>query len=514
MRVPLACLLLPLAAHAQFGRGAWNTFGGDAQRTGWNRAESDLTPQTIKNLKLEWSVKLESEARELHNLTVPMVRTGVGTPRGVKDFVVVAGAADKLFAVDGDNGKILWQKTFSTEGTPARKSDWLCPNALTATPLIGLLPGKGTAVLALASDGRLHAFNLVSGEDLLPPTPFVPPFAKTWSLNLVNNVLYTTTSQGCNGVKSAVYAMDLADPNYKVSSFTASAGGAGIWGRAGAAVTSGGKVLVDTGDGPYDAAAGNYSDTVLALSAKDLNLVDYYTPANRAWITRKDLDLGNTSVVVFPFKNWELAAAGGKEGVLYLMDTQSLGGADHRTPLLRTPLLANEEINHAGKGFWGALSTWEDAGGTRWLYAPAWGPPAADAKFPIQYGSTPNGSLMAFKVELKGGKPALTPAWNSVDMALPTPAVIANGMIFVMADGDNGAQLASNGTLLTSQDRKGRATHAILYVLDGATGKVLYSSGDAIRSFSHFSGLSMAGGRVYLGTVDGTLYAFGLGSLQ
>jgi hypothetical protein len=36
----------------------------------------------------------------------------------------------------------------------------------------------------------------------------------------------------------------------------------------------------------------------------------------------------------------------------------------------------------------------------------------------------------------------------------------------------------------------------------------LWSSGDQIKSFNHFSGLSIANGRVYLGTYDGTLYAF------
>ena len=115
------------------------------------------------------------------------------------------------------------------------------------------------------------------------------------------------------------------------------------------------------------------ADSVIALSAKDLKLTDYFTPRNRSWMTKKDLDMGSIGPTVFNFKNWELAAASGKEGVIFLLDTKSLGGADHHTPLYRSPLFTNEEINFAGKGFWGAFSTWEDAAGTRWLYAPAWG---------------------------------------------------------------------------------------------------------------------------------------------
>ena len=52
--------------------------------------------------------------------------------------------------------------------------------------------------------------------------------------------------------------------------------------------------------------------------------------------------------------------------------------------------------------------------------------------------------------------------------------------------------------------------HATLYALDAETGKELYSSGDQIASFAHFAGLSVANGRVYLGTFDSVLYCFGL----
>ena len=51
-------LSFPMLSPGQFGRGSWTTFGGDPQRTGWNKTETDLTPESVKHLKLEWSVKL------------------------------------------------------------------------------------------------------------------------------------------------------------------------------------------------------------------------------------------------------------------------------------------------------------------------------------------------------------------------------------------------------------------------------------------------------------------------
>jgi outer membrane protein assembly factor BamB len=516
----LALLALPIFTPGQSGRGSWTTFGGDPQRTGWNKTEPDLTPESVKHLKLEWSVQLDSAPRALNNLTAPLVRASVATPRGVKDMVIVGGVSNKVFVIDGDTGKIFWEKTLATEGTPQRQDSWLCPNGLTATPIIGppprsgSAPGFGQALYVLASDGKLHAFNLVSGEDLLAPTAFVPAFAKAWSMNLVDGVLYTTISQNCNGVKSGVYAVDLGNADRKVSYFEAGTNGAGIWGRGGAAVTSDGRVIVETGDGAFDPEKHQMADSVIALSSKDLKLSDYFTPRNRSWMTKKDLDMGSIGPTIFTFKNWELAAASGKEGVIFLLDTKSLGGSDHHVPLYRSPLLANEEVNFAGKGFWGAFSTWEDPAGTRWLYAPAWGPPATSTKFASQHGETPDGSVMAFKVEEQAGKPVLTPAWNSLNMSVPTPVIIANGIVFAQSDGDSGVQFGPSGNLLNVEDRKAKTGHAIVYALDASTGDVLFSSAGTIRGFSHFSAPAVGGGRVYVGTEDGMLYAFGLGIPQ
>ncbi len=522
------CLFFAMLSLAQFRRG-WTTYGGDPQRTGWNKTENELNLENVRNLKLEWSLKLNNASKELNSLTVPLVTGVLITPRGFKELVIVAGASDKVFAIDTDTGKLYWEKTMSVAAQPqgGRPAHWLCPNALNADPVIAPLPQmpgespgpgggrfRGQGVYVIASDGKLHGFNLISGEDVIPPVQFVPPLSKNWALNAEGSRLYTVTSQGCGGAHSGVWSLDLNDPQHKVANFLVGStrpGGAGIWGRGGAALTSEGNIIVETGDGAYDPAKGDYADSVIELS-KDLKLLDYYTPSNRGWITRKDLDMGNLTPVVFKYKSWELVAAAGKEGVLYLLDAKSLGGPNHRTPLFRSPLLTNEEVNFAGRGFWGSLSTWEDESGARWLYAPAWGPPTPNTKFPTSYGPTPNGSVMAFKVETQNDKPVLVPTWNSVDMSLPTPVVIANGVVYAISDGDNPAQSGPNGGVLNTAERIKNVGHAVLYALDAKTGKVLYSSGDTIKTFSHFNAPVVASGRVYATTHDSTLYAFSLGN--
>ncbi|HLK17447.1 MAG TPA: PQQ-binding-like beta-propeller repeat protein [Bryobacteraceae bacterium] len=488
----------------------WLSFGGDPQRTGWAQGEKDITPSNAKDLTLLWKSSLDSPARELNSLTAAIAAEWVVTPKGMKEIVVVGGASDDLFALDAETGKVLWKKTFTAEVKPKQAPFWLCPNALNATPLIAKR-GLNVLVFAISSDGKLHTLDIHNGEDKAPPIQFVPAFSKNWSLGLQNNVLYTTVSQGCNGAKSGVYSMDLTSPDKKISFFQSSSNGAGVWGRAGAVISPSGFVYVQTGDGEYNPAAGKYPDTVLQLSAGDLKLVDYFTPSNHAYLTRKDLDSGSMSAVYFKFKDWQLLASGGKEGVLSLLDAKAVGGGDHKTPLFRGPLVVNEEADFAGKGFWGSFATWEDDAGARWLAVPALGAPSNKVSFAHGNGDVPNGSIMAFQVEEKAGKPILTPAWISRDMNAPDPPIVANGVVYAVSTGEFNRQWKPEGGLFNSKERAALHTgNAILYAFDASTGKELFSSGNTMPGWTHFSGISIQGGRIYVTTFDSTVYAFGL----
>jgi outer membrane protein assembly factor BamB len=501
--VPLVGLCLARAAD-------WHAYGHDPQKTGWSPKETDINRDNAKSMTLLWKAHLDNQPRELNSLTEAVVVEWIVTDKGMKEIAVVGGASDNLFALDASNGKLLWKKTFMAEGKPKQQPFWLCPNALNATPLIHKR-GLTASVYAISSDGKLHVLNVINGEDRKPPIQFVPPFSKNWSLNLAEGVLYTTTSQGCNGASSGVYAMDLNAADAKINFFQASRGGAGIWGRAGVAVSQGGMVFAGTGDGTYDASKGEFPDTILQLSAKDLKLADYFTPVNHNYLTRKDLDMGSMSATIFPLNGREIVAAGGKEGVVYLLDAKGIGGGDHKTPLFRSPVFVNEEADFAGKGFWGAFATAEDDKKGRWLFAPASGAAASGAKFPLTNGDAPNGSIMAFRIEEKDGKPAVAPAWISCDMNLPEPPIVAGDLVFAISNGEFARQSKGDGGLYSSADRIAKhAGNTVLYAFDSTTGKQLFSSGDTMSSFTHFSGISISGGRVYVTTFDSNIYAFGV----
>ena len=97
-------------------------------------------------------------------------------------------------------------------------------------------------------------------------------------------------------------------------------------------------------------------------------------------------------------------------------------------------------------------------------------------------------------------------------MHLGDPCVIANGVVFGYGSGEDATQATPDIGLAynTSENRARHSTHATLYALDARTGEELWSSGDQITSFNHFTSLSVANGRVYIGTYDGKLYAFGV----
>lgn len=512
MRV-FTCLLLPLLC-VSTQAAEWLTNGGDAQRTNWQRDEHVLTKDNVKDLKILWKIKLDNQPREMHSLFPPLIVTGVTTADGVRELAIVAGISDNIYAIDAVSGALVWKRHFEypppKEGTGFDIGDPLCPGGQTASPTIGTDNSGKQLIYALAGNGDLHFLDIATGEEVRPAVHFGFPNSKAYALNFWHGLLFTTTSQSCNGSPNQVWAINVNDPNPKVMTFNPRSGG--LWGREGAAIDSTGTAWAPTGDGIYKPETFTFGNGLIGVKVENnrLLLEDWFEPRNWAWLEKRDLDMQVTPAI-FRFHGHELLATGSKACRIYLIDTQAAGGEDHQTPLAETPHMCNEQINFASAGIWGALATWQDADGTRWVLTPFWGPVHSKFEPPVSYGSVTNGAIVALKVESDGGNYRLAPAWMSRDMNRAEPPAIANGIVFAYGSGENTEQAYRlRGLYDYSPERIRNSTHAVLYALDAETGKELYSSGDQITSFAHFGGLSVANGRVYLGTYDSTLYCFGL----
>jgi hypothetical protein len=207
------------------------------------------------------------------------------------------------------------------------------------------------------------------------------------------------------------------------------------------------------------------------LDPKTLQVKDWFSMAGASF---------SSTPVIFKYKDREIVAATTKDGRVFLLDTASLGGADHKTALYAS-------ATPAVKGSTAGLATWEDSTQQRWLLVP---------------GSGAKANVVALKVTGDGARPTLQQGWASSDMVSPGAPIIANGVVFALSTGE------AIGTA-PAAERVSKSVPAVLYAFDGVTGKELWNSGKSITSFTGSGGLWASDGQVYVGTHDSTVYAFG-----
>jgi outer membrane protein assembly factor BamB len=335
-------------------------------------------------------------------------------------------------------------------------------------------------VFAISTGGMVHVMNPQIGTDQIPPVKFLPANANVVGSVLVDNVLYAATTGNCGGAANGVWAVDLVSDAKPVTTYDAK--GAAVAGSAPPTFGTDGTVYISTGAGNSPVA-----NAVVSLASKTLEQTDWFSAGASPF---------TSNPVVFQFKGKDLIVAANKDGRLYVLDSAALGGADHKTALHRTAQFSSGAPDLTG------LATWQDAGGTRWIIATSSGAVHADTKVTMANGVVTKGALVAFTVVDHNGAPALQAQWVSRDLASPVTPAVVNGVVFALASGE-----VAGGT---AAQRAQRSAPAVLYAIDAATGKELWTSGTTITSFVRGVGPSAGDSQVYVVTHDGTLYAFGM----
>jgi len=321
-------------------------------------------------------------------------------------------------------------------------------------------------VNSLSSDGLFHSNYVSNGDEPEPPIRFLPPNANAQGLVIVDNVAYVATVNGCGGVANGIWALDIAT---KTITSWKPAGGE-IAGSAGPAFGGDGALFVATTTGD-----------LVSLEAKTLQVKNVY---------RAGTELTSTPML-FQDKEKTWVAVTTKDGRMHLVDAAAMSGAGVKS----APYSTAADFKP------GALATWQDSTGTRWILAPTAGPISADAKFAVTNGAVTGGAIVAWKVAEQNGAVSLEPGWVSRDLISPLAPLVINGVVFAVSSGEARGKDAKT----VAQ----KSVPAVVYALDAATGKELWNSGKTITSFVHGGGLSGAAGQIYLGTHDGTLYSFG-----
>ena len=187
---------------------------------------------------------------------------------------------------------------------------------------------------------RLHSLDLATGADLpaSPATIQAPAFNPLMqnqrpALALANGMVYIGYASHCDrqpyhGFLMAYDAQTLEQRAVFNTSPTGSE--ASIWQSGQApAVDADGNVYVVTGNGSWD-GVNNFSESFLKFSP-NLKLLDWFTPTNHFKLDSTDMDLNSSGATLIP--GTHLVLGGGKEGVMYLLDTRNFGhlGDEHAT---------------------------------------------------------------------------------------------------------------------------------------------------------------------------------------
>jgi outer membrane protein assembly factor BamB len=506
----LATLAADRAA-AQRGGGDWMTAANDAQRSSWVRNDAKISVESLRKpgFELVWKLKLENAARQLNTLTPPALLDFYIGYKGFRTLGFFGTSSNRIVGVDLDLARIEWQKNLAASGAAGTVP---CPGGMTSAvtrPTSSAYPGpalprgfgRGTGaksgvglpdegavtlraapqqpppppprpptpapnaaaaaapnpfapriqwVLGLTGDGKLHSLFVSNGDEPNPPIEFLPANANALGLVAYDNVAYAATAGGCGGVEDGVWALDLASK--KVSRWKSTGAVAGTVGPAAGP------------DGTLYVAAGN---ELTALSAGAL--------APRASFRMEAAGFAS-SPVVFEFKGKDLIGVASSDGRVNVFDSAALA----KGPLAQSPAFSAPGYAH------GSIASWQDEAGTRWLLAAG------------------SGNIAAWKVVDRNGAPALEAGWTSRELVSPLPPAIVAGVVFALSSGE----FRTGDAKITAAQRAQRSSPAVLYALDGATGKELWNSGKTITSFVHSGGLSAGGSRVFVAGYDGWQYAF------
>jgi hypothetical protein len=324
----------------------------DNTRTGVNLREIVLTPSNVNSTQFGMLFKRTVDD-QLY--TQPLVVTGVAVGGGRRDLVYVTTVNNSVYAFDANDAEAslpVWHVNF---GTPANlhSSNFGCLDingqmGIIGTPVIDKEHGV-LYVVALTSAGaltgplsgftqRLHALDLATGADL-PESPVVIGAEgfnalmqnQRPALMLANGKVYVGYASHCDkepyhGFLMAYDAKTLAQLHVLNTSPTGSE--ASIWQSGqGPAADEEGNVYVVTGNGSWDGVR-NFSESFMKLTP-NLKLLDWFTPTNHFTLDEHDQDLDSSGATLIP--GTHLVMGGGKEGVLYTLDTRHLGhlGDEH-----------------------------------------------------------------------------------------------------------------------------------------------------------------------------------------
>jgi hypothetical protein len=338
-------------------------------RTGWNPNEVKLNYSNVSNgsFRLVHSVSLDDQTD-----TQPLIVTGVhiaaGSHQGKHDVVYVATEGNTIYAIDASSGDILLHPNFGPP-VPMQALPGQCNNngpnvGIDGTPVIDL-SSKVMYVIVYNQTNAGPAY-YIHQLDLSTLTDKIPAVLVTASHTLTNGTTFTFNASyqrqrpallEANGNIYAGFgsfcdiradvsrgwllgwqaksltplpanhlndALATSPDNFFLSSVWMS--GYGI------AADAGGNLYVVTGNSDFSGTTYNSTTNISESVAKispDLINFSIFTPSNVGDLDVHDNDIGSGGVMLLPDQDpplRHLATAAGKDGRMFLLNRDNLGG--------------------------------------------------------------------------------------------------------------------------------------------------------------------------------------------
>ncbi len=375
----------------------------DNSRAGLNTNETTLNTSNVNTTTFGrlFTLPVDDEV-----YAQPLVVGNVEITSGLHNVVFIATVNNSVYAFDGTSGTLYWKKNFTASGMrPPQASDmsssWCSPYTdfannigIVGTPVIDST-SQTIYFVARSTDGThfvqyLHAVNIVTGSEVaggpveisasVPGTgdgsvggvvSFDPMRNnQRQGLTLVNGIIYISFSSHCDWNPYHGWILGYNEQTLQqeiVYNDTPDGENGGIWQSGqGIAADASGNLYVTTGNGtvgqgndftatdngtidngpnPNPTNLRDRSESALKLtpSGSTLTVSSYFTPFNYYNLNMNDLDYGVMGTFLIPNSNYYVT--GGKDGNIYLLDKDNMGGFSMTGNLVKQTVPINASMH-------------------------------------------------------------------------------------------------------------------------------------------------------------------------
>jgi hypothetical protein len=510
----------------------------DNTRSGWNANETVLNTSNVnvQSFGAVFTLPVDDQV-----YAQPLVVANVPISNGYHNVVYVATVNNTLYAFDGDDGRLYWRKNFTHPGMRAPKNTDMygaCGGqytnfsgniGLVGTPVIDATNqviyfiARSTSAGSNGSGGayaqELHAVNIVSGSDLAGSPVIINASVagngdgsvnnvvgfdsqranQRQALTLVNGVVYVSFSSHCDWgpYHGWILGYDASTLQRRiVYNDTPNGYAGGMWESGmGMAADAQGNLYVVTGNGTVGDSTdptglGNRGESALKLtpSGSSLQVASYFTPSNYQFLNDYDVDYGTMGSFLIPNSNYFLT--GGKDGNLYLLNRDAMGGWTAAANQVQQVLVLSSNANmHCQAAYYG---------GTTQEFIYVWSENDPLRAIPFDRGSN------------------LLDRSGEIDFTNGGPTAQSGAVLSVSSNGSVDGTGIVWASYAFSGDAESFVSPGILRAFDAKdVSKELWNNRqnlprDGAGNYAKFSSPTIANGHVYLPTFSNRVVVYGL----